>query len=51
MCSVGTYGKYRVSLKFNGSRLVCCREMNDTPLERRDFKLFSDIKTLPGSYS
>ena len=46
-----SYGKYRVSLKFNSSRLVCCRETNDTPLERRDFKLCNDIKTLPRSYS
>ena len=40
-----------VSLKFDSSGLVCCRDMNYTPFERRDFKLCSDIKTLPGSYS
>ena len=48
---MGSYGKYMVSLKFNSSGLVCCREMNYTPFERGDFKLFNDIKTLPGSYS
>ena len=47
---VRTYGKYRVSLKLNSSELVCCREMDYTPFERGDVKLFNDIKTLPGSY-